>query len=129
MLPMIDAASCIVPVTQIKWLLDQPDDVLSAAAMQRESIQADYSLLDPNITQHDYQAITIKRDLTRSIGDLIPEIEDELNWGADRYWGKDTENWHEICVMKTTQRIVTRTANRVFVGLPLCKYFLLLVPC
>lgn len=121
MLPGFDAHSVIVPGSQIKWLVDQPDNVLSATAMQLDAIQTDYSMLDPDIARKNFQEIIIRRDLTRSVATLIPEIEEELNLGADQYWGTDTENWSDVGVLETMQRIVTRTSNRVFVGAPLCR--------
>jgi hypothetical protein len=120
MLPGFDAHSVIIPGSQIKWLIDQPDNVLSATAMQMDAIQTDYSFLDPDIVRHNLQEPTIRRDLTRAIGGLIPEIEEELNVGADLLWGTDTEKWKTVCVFETMQRIITRTSNRVFIGLPLC---------
>lgn len=128
MLPGIDAHSVIIPGADIKWLLDQPDNVLSAQAMQRELIQSDHSFLDPDIARNTYQEVTIRRDLTRSIGDLIPDIEDELNLGADKYWGVDTHNWNEINVMDTVRKMVTRTSNRIFVGTSLCEFDFPLLP-
>jgi hypothetical protein len=100
-LPGFDQHSVIVPGSQIKWLTDQPDDVLSAAAMQRDSIQTDYSLLDPAIARHNFQEVCIRRDLTRSLGGLIPEIEEELNVSADKYWGTDGNGWNDVCVYGT----------------------------
>lgn len=121
MLPGFDAHSVIVPGSQIKWLVDQPDNVLSATAMQLDAVQTDYSMLDPDIARKNFQEIIIRRDLTRSVGNLIPEIEEELNLGADQYWGNDTKNWNDVGVFETMQRIVTRTSNRIFVGAPLCR--------
>lgn len=120
MLPSLNSPTVIIPAAQVKWLAEQADTVLSAAETQRELLQTDYSLLDPRITHHGFQEVTIRRDLTRAIGGLIPEIENELHESVAQYWGNESQEWTEVCVLKTAQRIVTRTSNRVFVGLPLC---------
>lgn len=111
----------VVPGSQVKWIVDQPDNVLSSRAMQMESLQTDWVLLDPAIASNPIHEIIIRRDLTRSLGTLIPEIDEELNVGVDDCWGKDTENWNDVGLFTTMMKVVARTSNRVFVGLPLCK--------
>lgn len=111
----------LVPGSQVKWIVDQADSVLSAPAMQREGLQTDYVLLDPAMARNPIQEVIVRRHLTRSLGSLITEIEDELAVGLERYWGHDTDNWKELNVFSTMSNIVARASNRIFVGLPLCK--------
>lgn len=89
--------------------------------MQIENMQADWTLLDKSMARNPIQAIIVRRDLTRSLGALIPDIEDELSVVVDESLGTDTENWKEVEGFKAAAHIVARTSNRVFVGLPLCK--------
>lgn len=119
-LPSFDRAMVLVPKSQVKWVADQADDVLNAGAMQNEVLQTDWSLLDSTIARNPIHEIPIRRDLTRSLGTLIPDIDEELTVGVDEYWGKDTENWVDVGVFTTMMKIVSRTSNRIFVGLPLC---------
>jgi len=111
----------LVPVSQVKWITDQADHILNANEMQREVLQSDYTFLDSTLARNPIHDLVIRRDLTRYLGVLIPDIEEELNVGVDELWGKDTEKWSEVVVFSTMLKIVARTSNRVFVGLPLCR--------
>ncbi len=104
----------------MKWIVDQGENVLNTAAMQREVLQADWTLLDPNMARNPIQEAIVKRNLTRSLGSLISDIEDEINMSIDEYWGCDTENWVDIGAFQTMNKVISRTSNRVFVGAPLC---------
>lgn len=57
----------------------------------------------------------------RRIGDLIPDLWDEIGCAIDDTWGKDTDEWKEICVFDNMMHIIARASNRVFIGLPLCR--------
>lgn len=64
---------------------------------------------------------TITRDLTRKLASLTPELFDELQQTVDEQWGTDTEEWKTVNLFKTVLNIVARSANRVFIGVPLCR--------
>jgi hypothetical protein len=113
----------ILPGSQVKWIVDQADSVLSAPQAQRDSLLTDYVLLDPTMARNPIQEVIVRRHLTRSLGSLIEEIEEELSVGVTHYWGKDTDNWNEVGVFETMGKVVARASNRIFVGLPLCKEF------
>ena len=114
----------LLPGSQVKWIVNQADSVLSAPQAQRDSLLTDYVLLDPAMARNPIQDVIVRRHLTRSLGSLIEEIEDELAVGVKEYWGNDTENWTEVGVFSTMTKVVARASNRIFVGLPLCKGFL-----
>ena len=44
-----------------------------------------------------------------------------MSCAIDDTWGKDTENWKDICVFENMMNVIARASNRVFVGLPLCR--------
>lgn len=120
-IPGFNRAMILVPSSQVKWVTDQADSVLNAAAMQIEVLQSDWTLLDSSMARNPVHEIIIRRDLTRSLGALIPGIEEELNIAIDEYWGKDTENWVDVGAFTTMMKATARTSNRIFVGLPLCR--------
>ncbi|KAE8444351.1 hypothetical protein EG329_000661 [Mollisiaceae sp. DMI_Dod_QoI] len=120
-LPCFDRAMILVPSSHVKWIADQADNVLNAGAMQIEVLQSDWTLLDPTMARNPIHEILIRRDLTRSLGSLIPDIEEELNVSVDESWGKDTDNWVEVGAFNTMMKVIARTSNRIFVGLPLCR--------
>ena len=120
-LPSISGELVLLPVSHTSWIINTPDELLNTKAVHRESLQTDYTLLDSNLAQHPYHEDVIKHDLTRKLGTLTTEIMEELAAGFDETWGFDTENWKEIGVFENMMRIVARTSNRIFVGLPLCE--------
>jgi hypothetical protein len=113
----------ILPGSQVKWIVDQADSVLSAPQAQRDSLLTDYTLMDPSMARNPIQEIIVRRHLTRSLGSLIEEIEEELAVGVTHYWGKDAESWTEVPVFDTMNKVVARASNRIFVGLPLCENY------
>jgi hypothetical protein len=121
-LPGFSNSMVLLPASQIKWIAEQADHVLNSNEMQREVLQSDYSLLDATLARNPIHELVVRRDLTRYLGGLIPDIEDELNTGVEELWGTDTENWSEVVVFSSVMQIVARTSNRVFVGLPLCTH-------
>lgn len=104
----------------MKWLVDQPDSVVNAKEMQRNSLQIDALLGDRSIVDHGLQETVIRRDLTRQAGVLIPETYEELCAGIDEYLGRDTTSYKNMEVFKVISRVVSRTSNRIFVGPQLC---------
>ena len=98
-----------------------PDNVLSALEAQIEMLQADYTLLNPDLARQPHHHDVIRTDLTRQLANLTGEIMSELEAGFDETWGLDSHKWNEIAVYNNMAHIVARTSNRVFVGLPLCK--------
>jgi hypothetical protein len=41
---------------------------------------------------------------------------------VDELWGTDTREWSFVKIFDSMTKIIARTSNRVFVGLPLCEY-------
>jgi hypothetical protein len=110
-----------VPPEQIKWITEQPDTILNVKEMQKDSLQTDYSLLDPSMADRPIHELTIRRDLTRGLGGLVADIMEELSVGVDKFWGTEKGAWREVCPFEDCMSIVSRASNRIFVGLPLCK--------
>ncbi len=82
--------------------------------MQLDSLQTDFSLLDPTMARNPIHEGIIKRDLTQNLGSLISDVIEELQVGFDEYWGKNTDDWKDAGVFRTMLTIVARAFNRVF---------------
>lgn len=63
----------------------------------------------------------IKSELTRQVFNVTPEVCDELAAAVDEIWGTDTKEWEDVVLFESITKIIARTSNRVFVGLPLCE--------
>lgn len=109
----------IVPPTDFEWMLDQPDESLDINAQLIETTQATHTLMCDYALKNPTHLKTISRDLTRRLGDLTQDIIDELALAIDDEWGQDTVNWKELNPFTSLIRVIARTSNRVFVGVPL----------
>jgi cytochrome P450 len=111
----------IIPPSQIPWLLEQPDTVLSVNELHHDILAGDYNFTSPKIIKEPYHEHVVFRNLPRRIGVLVPDIWEELGDSIDQQWGTDTENWKDVCVFETMMQIIARVSNRVLVGMPLCR--------
>ncbi|KAF8271106.1 cytochrome P450 [Lactarius quietus] len=105
---------------QIEDVRKAPDDVLSINASAIEFLQADYTL-DLLDMDSDYHTGIIRSKLTRNIADTFKEVRDELIQSLDATIPVSGDDWVQVPLMKTIQRVVSATTNRVFVGTPLCR--------
>jgi hypothetical protein len=117
---LITGPMVVLPHTDAAWLNDQPESVLDATGPQADLLSSNYTLEIPVLINHDHLKV-IRRDLTRNLGSLTGEITDEIEAAFKDAWGEDTENWKIVSPYDSTMDIVARTANRIFVGAPLCK--------
>lgn len=110
----------ILPPAQIRWLVDQPDSVLSAREVHHEILEADYVFQYAHAVHNPIHEDVIRRDLNRQLASLTTEIVEELTSVFDQHWGSNTEEWKEIPGFKNMMATIVRTTNRVLVGRALC---------
>lgn len=122
MLPYcINGPQVILPNSQIRWLLEQPDSVLSQEKVNRQFLEAEYTFLHANLVDVPVHPEVIQHQLTKKINTFADDIVEEVNVCLEETWGLDTEEWHEIKVYDTMLVLVTRLSIRVFMGLALCR--------
>lgn len=111
----------MVPKEQLRWMVDQPETVLSVTLPQVGKFAIDY--LMPGFDVHNDLFIfdAIRKDLTRNLGGLQPSIYHDIRESIDENMGIDTDGWREVCLWETMQETVFKSTSRVFVGLPLCQ--------
>ncbi|KAG8527722.1 uncharacterized protein KY384_007876 [Bacidia gigantensis] len=111
----------IVPPSQLHWAIEQPDDVLSAAAFHYDILGEDYAFSHPKILRDPYHEHTIHKYLPRRLPGFIPDIQDEVAAAFDKSWGTDEGNWKEISVFDANLFMISRVVNRMIIGHPLCR--------
>lgn len=122
MLPHILAGpEVVLPVSQARWLAEQPTTQLCQLAVNRQFLEADYTMLHPNIVREPVHPEVIKRELTHRLNSFSEDLVDEMQACLEENWGVDTENWKEIRVYDTMLDVISRLSTRAFVGLPLCR--------
>ena len=111
----------VIPRSQIPWLVDQPEDILSGTAFHYDTLEGEYAFTTPRILQDPYHEHVVHKYLPRRLPALIPDLWDEVSCGFDESWGTDTQTWKEIPVYDSVMFMISRAVNRMIVGLPLCR--------
>ncbi|GAW17803.1 hypothetical protein ANO14919_072700 [Xylariales sp. No.14919] len=117
----INGPQVILPPSQIPWLMEQADDVLSQEHVNRQFLEADYTFFHANMVEGSVHPEIIQHQLTKKINGFADDIVDEVRACLEDYWGTDTEEWREVRVYDTLLLVITRMSIRVFMGLPLCR--------
>lgn len=63
----------------------------------------------------------VRKDLTRNLGRMQPDIIDDIRYAIDSAMGLDTKSWKEICISEAMGSVVLRSTSRVLVGSSLCE--------
>ncbi|KAH7105146.1 cytochrome P450 [Auriculariales sp. MPI-PUGE-AT-0066] len=103
-------------------LRDVPDDILSFREAAFGGLHGDYTMGSWR-TESNTMAELVKGRMTRSLGTLFPAVYEEMGAAfEDEISSKLVgEHWTPMSVIMPLTRIVCRTSNRLFVGLPLCR--------
>ncbi|KAL2417885.1 Cytochrome P450 monooxygenase [Exophiala dermatitidis] len=120
-LATLDGEVILLPPSSIPWLISQPEHVVSVNGAHKHILQTSYTFPRPEIMDPTVHFDVIKSELTRQVFNVTPEVCDELAAAVDEIWGTDTDNWTEIPLFDSLTKIIARTSNRVFVGLPFCR--------
>ncbi|KAI7283122.1 hypothetical protein KC345_g3130 [Hortaea werneckii] len=118
-LPGLHWPEIILPPSHHAWIASQPEHILSDDVVQDELLGLPYFAHGPS-TEAIHDFTVIRRDLTRQMGKLVPEMLDEVDVGFKEYFGTDYE-WREVRAIEAILKVSQRAIERVFVGLPLCR--------
>ncbi|CAK5271274.1 unnamed protein product [Mycena citricolor] len=105
---------------RIKEVSSAQDDVLSAIDGGGEVIQARYTQ-GHELLDNPYHIATVRTSLTRNLGRIFPEVRDEIECAFDDVFALPEDDWKLIPVLPSIMKVIARTSNRLFVGLPLCR--------
>lgn len=111
----------VLPLSQAKWLVEQPEHVLSQTEVNRQFLEADHTFLHPNIVREPVHPGVIRRELTHKLEGFATGIVRELELCLEANWGTDTEAWREVRVYDSMLDVISRLSTRVFVGEDLCR--------
>jgi hypothetical protein len=106
----------ILPPTFIRWIVDQPESVISLDPIHDEF----HVFVGGDLTgDHSVQEL-LRRELTLNLDNLTSVINEEIVCALDDVLGHSSE-WKTTPLAEDLKTIVARTSNRVFVGKDLCK--------
>jgi cytochrome P450 len=97
-----------------------PDDVLSRMEPRREFLQSKYTLdfLNPG---DSYSTDVMRSKSTRDVATTFKEIREEFVMAMDDLIPTREQEWVKVPILETFQRVICRSTNRIFVGVPLCR--------
>jgi hypothetical protein len=102
--------------------LQQPDSILDQEKVNQSFLQAQHTMLHPRVIEDMVHIGVIRNELSKQLGEVIHDVNDEVNFALRKSWGENTKEWTEVCVYDSVLEIITRVSLRVLVGLLLCKY-------
>ena len=114
-------AETVLPRSELNWLVEQPDNVLSTLLAHQETLQGDYSFVQPVILREPYHEHVIHKNLAKKLNALIPDIAEEVEIDLEEYLGIDVNQYKSINVMDLLMTVIPKISNRMFVGAPLCR--------
>lgn len=62
----------------------------------------------------------MRKDLTRNLGRMQPDMIEDIHSTIDQAMGLDDCSWKEVCITQVMEEVVFRSTSRVLVGSPLC---------
>lgn len=108
-------------MSQLPWLLSQPDNILSQHEVNKEFLRADYTMLHPHVSRDGVHARVIREEMTKKLDEHCTDIVEEISHALSLVWGDDTCEWKEVAVYDTMLDVIARISNRVLVGSTLCR--------
>ena len=114
-------AEIVVPQSQMSWMFDQPDHVLSTSEAHFDFLQGNYGFVDPVILKDPYHEHVVHKNLVRHLNAVLPELEDEVPYAVEQVYGTDTDNFNRIEVLQSFMKMIPGLTNRMIVGKPVCR--------
>ncbi|KAB2111595.1 hypothetical protein AG0111_0g813 [Alternaria gaisen] len=115
------AAEIVMPRSQMGWMFDQPDTVLSTSEAHYDFLQGDYSFVKPIILKDPYHEHVIHKNLVRNLNAILPELEEEVPHAISEVYGTNTDSWKKLDVMDSFMKMIPVLTNRMLLGGSLCR--------
>lgn len=113
-------AEVVIPRSQMQWMVDQPDHVLSTSAAHYDLLGGEYVFIKPFILGDAYHEHVVHKNMARNLNALIPDLNDEICRDVDEMFGLK-EEWTSFNLLNTLLAIIPKITNRMVVGEPLCR--------
>ncbi|KAF1848178.1 cytochrome P450 [Cucurbitaria berberidis CBS 394.84] len=111
----------VMPRTQLSWMFDQPDHILSTSEAHYDSLQGDFSFVKPIILKDPYHEHVIHKNLVRNLNAVLPSMEDEIPHAVEAVYGMNTEEFIKVEALQSFMKMIPGLTNRMLVGKSLCR--------
>ncbi|KAI6380610.1 hypothetical protein MCOR25_001547 [Pyricularia grisea] len=115
-IPASHRTSVMLPLSEIEWFVNQPDDVLSFHLAAHESLQLDHTTLDRRLAHDTANNRVVTVTLNSQLGNLVPDMLDEVRFGFEKCWGDKPGESREVNLYDTTTRIIAGVTARIILG-------------
>lgn len=112
--------SVMLPKEHIRWLIEQPEDVLADNVVVRERLALKYLVPQMDPTHIESMILTLKRELGRNLGNTQAALSSKLRECIDATMGLDDSCWRQVCLNQIMNTVVFKSTNSLLVGSPLC---------
>ncbi|KAF7551669.1 hypothetical protein G7046_g7655 [Stylonectria norvegica] len=119
--PISRLPDVILPQSQIAWMMDQPDRVLSAHNAHNSILYTQYNFLGSRLANEPFANRVMHKYLARHLPGIIPSIDDEVTVTVDKVLGFDTETWKSVNLWDMWLEIVPPVTSRLLVGPGVCR--------
>ncbi|OAL04297.1 cytochrome P450 [Phaeosphaeriaceae sp. SRC1lsM3a] len=114
-------AEIVFPRSQMRWLLDQPDSVISTSEAHYDILQGDYSFVEPIILKDPYHEHVIHKNLVRNLNSTSLHTVEEIPISIDSIFGTDSTTYKKFDIMESFFQVVPSITNRMMVGPSICR--------
>jgi hypothetical protein len=116
------SAEVSIPKSQMQWMLDQPDNVLSTGEAHFDTLNGSYAFITPSLLTDPYHEHVIRKNLARNLNAIIPELVDEVNVDIEELCGTDVEQFKKVNLMdEFLLGVIPKITNRMLVGKSVCR--------
>ncbi|KAJ4270525.1 hypothetical protein NW762_002212 [Fusarium torreyae] len=132
--PISRPPDVILPRSQIAWMMEQPDRVLSASHAHDKILYTEYNFLGSDLAVEPFANRIMHKYLARHLPTLIPAVEDEVDGAVEDALEKlikaaaekdpkniDAEGYAKVNLWDLWLAIIPRVTNRLLVGEPTCR--------
>ncbi|KAF5628266.1 cytochrome P450 monooxygenase [Fusarium tjaetaba] len=132
--PISRPPDVILPRSQIAWMMDQPDRILSASHAHDKILYTEYNFLGKDLAAEPFANRVMHKYLARNLSSAIPAVEDEVNGAVEHALetmmkaaaekdpkNVDSEGYTKVNLWDLWLAIVPRVTNRLLVGSPACQ--------
>ncbi|KAF9231271.1 cytochrome P450 [Melanogaster broomeanus] len=104
----------------VEEIIKSRDDDLSAHEASNDSFKMEHTM-GYEVYHNPYHNSVLRSDLARNLASLYPDIRDEVVTALEEILDLKNNEWKSVPAAQTIENVISRTTNRIFVGLPLCR--------
>ncbi|KAG6253858.1 hypothetical protein E4U23_007145 [Claviceps purpurea] len=111
----------VIPQSQIRWLLDQPDSVVSAFEAHQRALFYGYTFLDHGNAKESFSNRVIHRFAARHTRSMIPGLGEEVAFSMNKALGDVGSEWTTVNLWDFWMRVVPIPTSMLIAGSKTCR--------